>query len=306
MTFRKLTPAEAAVIEKKGTELPFTGRYYRFDQVGTYACRRCGAPLFSSEAKFDARCGWPSFDRVLPGAVREQPDADGHRVEIVCAACRGHLGHVFRGEGFTDQNTRHCVNSLSLDFVSATDAPTLAIGTLADEGQSPGAQDDRPAMAYFAGGCFWGVEHLLQQLEGVITVRSGYMGGHVPNPTYREVCGHETGHVETVEVVYDPTRVSYEEVAQRFFEIHDPTQANGQGPDLGPQYLSVVFTQTPDERDTVRRLIQRLMDRGYEVVTRVEDANAHPFWPAEAYHQNFLLRNHREPSCHGYVNRFGD
>ncbi len=287
MSYKTLTPEEAAVIEQKGTEPPYTGEFYRHHADGTYTCRRCGAPLFASTAKFESHCGWPSFDQALPGAVLEKTDADGRRTEIVCAACKGHLGHVFHGEGFTPRDTRHCVNSLSLGFEPAVD-------------------EDDAAVAYFAGGCFWGVEHLLQQLPGVQSVESGYMGGRTKNPTYEEVCSHATGHVETVKVTYDPTKVSYEEVAKRFFEIHDPTQANGQGPDLGPQYHSVIFVTDPAERATVQKLIQALKRRGLNVVTRVEDAGASPFWPAEAYHQDYYEHKGTEPYCHSRVKRFGE
>ena len=117
MTFNTLTPDEERVIAHKGTERPFSGEYEEFDEVGTFICRRCNAPLYQSASKFDARCGWPSFDKTIPGAVTESLDADGRRIEITCANCGGHLGHVFRGEGFTPLNTRHCVNSISMKFV---------------------------------------------------------------------------------------------------------------------------------------------------------------------------------------------
>ncbi len=114
---KKLTPEEERVIIKKGTETPFTGKYNDFFEDGTYVCRQCGAPLFKSDSKFHSGCGWPSFDENIENAVRRVPDADGMRTEIVCSNCGGHLGHVFEGEGFTPRNTRHCVNSISMDFI---------------------------------------------------------------------------------------------------------------------------------------------------------------------------------------------
>ena len=115
--FKKLTKEEEGVIIKKGTEMPFTGKYYAFWEKGTYVCKRCGAALYRSESKFEADCGWPSFDDEIPGAVKKSLDADGVRTEITCANCGAHLGHVFLGEGFTKNNVRHCVNSISMDFI---------------------------------------------------------------------------------------------------------------------------------------------------------------------------------------------
>ncbi len=280
MQWRPLSPEEEAVIVHKGTERPFTGKFVGHHEDGTYTCRRCGAKLFDSSAKFESGCGWPSFDTALPGVVREQPDADGRRVEIVCAACGGHLGHVFRGEGFTDRDTRHCVNSVSLDF-----APRQQVGT-----------------AYFAGGCFWGVEHLLQQQAGVLSVTSGYMGGQTKSPTYPDVCTGLTGHAETVKVEFDPSRVSYEALAKLFFEIHDPTQADGQGPDLGNQYRSVVFVLDAEQRRIAQQLILMLERKGLDVVTQVVDAGE--FFPAEDYHQDYYVRTGKQPYCHMRVKRF--
>jgi len=116
MNYNELTDEEIRVIENKGTEMPFSGKYNSFYEEGTYKCRKCNTPLYKSEDKFNSGCGWPSFDDEIEGAVKRVPDGDGRRVEIVCASCGGHLGHVFEGEGFTAKNTRHCVNSVSLDF----------------------------------------------------------------------------------------------------------------------------------------------------------------------------------------------
>jgi peptide methionine sulfoxide reductase msrA/msrB len=215
--------------------------------------------------------------------VKRTVDADGMRTEITCAHCGGHLGHVFEGEGFTDKNVRHCVNSISLTFVKAGEAVKTETG-------------------YFAGGCFWGTEHLLQQQEGVISVRSGYMGGHKDNPTYKEVCSGTTGHAETVEVVYDSEKIDYESVAKLFFEIHDPTQVDRQGPDVGNQYRSAVFYADADQKQIAEKLIGILKEKGLDVVTEVAPADT--FWPAEDYHQDYYAENGKQPYCHFYTKRF--
>ncbi len=159
------------------------------------------------------------------------------------------------------------------------------------------------AYGYFAGGCFWGVEHFLEQLPGVADVESGYMGGAGSAPTYEQVSTGMTGHAEAVRVRFDPQAISYEAVARRFFEIHDPTQADGQGPDLGPQYRSAVFVTGPEQRAIAERLISQLVANGYEVVTQVHDADT--FWPAEDYHQDYYVRTGKQPYCHRPVPRFG-
>lgn len=281
--YRDLTPEEIRVILHKGTEPPWSGEYVEFFEKGTYLCKRCLAPLFRSEAKFRAHCGWPSFDEAFPGAIREVPDPDGVRTEILCAACEAHLGHVFRGEGLTPKNVRFCVNSIAMTF-------------LRDQ------EWKNPAKAYFAGGCFWGVAYYFETLQGVQDVVVGYMGGVTQYPTYEEVCTGKTGHYEVVEVTYDPTVTSYEDLAKLFFEIHDPTQADGQGPDIGPQYRSAIFFGNDEELDVARKLIQTLKGKGYNVVTKILPITE--FYRAEAYHQNYYRKHGLHPSCHRYTPRF--
>ncbi len=288
MSDKKLTPEEQYVILQKGTERPFTGRYNDFFETGVYTCKQCGAPLYRSQDKFPSHCGWPSFDDEIEGAIRREVDADGRRTEILCAHCGGHLGHVFEGEMLTAKNVRHCVNSVSLDFVSAEQLAASAGTTL--------------RKAYFAGGCFWGVEHLMQQLPGVVAVVSGYMGGHKENPSYREVCSGSTGHLEVVEVSYDPGEVEFETLARLFFEIHDPTQANGQGPDIGAQYLSAIFYNDDEEKATAERLIAQLRSKGFDVVTQLLPHCT--FWRAEEYHQDYYEKTGKIPYCHHYQPRF--
>ena len=284
---KELTPLEKHVIIDKGTEAPFTGEYTDFTGRGTYHCRRCGAPLYRSYSKFHSGCGWPSFDDEIAGAVTRTVDADGRRTEITCASCGGHLGHVFEGEGFTDKDTRHCVNSVSLQFVSEND------NKMENKGKTE--------TAIFAGGCFWGVEHLMQQVKGVITAESGYIGGDVPEPTYEQVKTGKTGHAEAVRVIYDPSMVSYEQLARHFFEIHDPTQVNRQGPDVGHQYRSEIFYLSPGQKATAENLIEILVKRGYRVVTKLTPAT--DFFLAEDYHQDYTQRTGKEP-CGTYTKRF--
>ncbi|HRY31534.1 MAG TPA: bifunctional methionine sulfoxide reductase B/A protein [Bacteroidales bacterium] len=287
MKYRELTPDETYVIVHKGTERPFSGKYEDFWEKGTFSCKRCGAVLYRSETKFDAQCGWPSFDEEIQGAVKRQPDADGRRTEILCANCGGHLGHVFEGEGFTEKNSRHCVNSISMEFTP--DGQVLPAERITDT-------------AVFAGGCFWGVEHFLQKSKGVISVESGYMGGHKENPSYEEVCSGKTGHYEVVQVIFDPAETSYETLARLFFEIHDPTQWDRQGPDRGEQYRSAVFFRNTEQKEITERLIAQLKDKGYNVVTEVRPSAV--FWKAEEYHQDYYSHKGSLPYCHGYTQRF--
>lgn len=281
--YRTLTPEEKRVIVNKGTELAFTGKYDKFYEAGIYVCKRCGAELYRSTDKFDSGCGWPSFDDEIPGAVNRT--RDGFRTEITCANCGAHLGHVFLNEGFTDKNTRHCVNSISLVFIPAHE-------------QQGAARDT----AYFAGGCFWGVEYYLEQAPGVLSVESGYMGGSIESPSYRQVSSHRSGHAETVQVVYDPSKTDYEEVAKLFFEIHDPTQVNRQGPDVGNQYRSEVFYRTVEQKEIAEKLVSILEKKGMDIATLITPART--FWEAEDYHQDYYSRNGGTPYCHRRVNRF--
>ena len=284
MSYNQLTPDEERVIVQKGTEMPGSGKYYLNKESGTYLCRRCDTPLFRSSDKFDSGTGWPSFDDAIEGAVRQIPDADGRRTEIVCASCGAHLGHVFFKEGLTEKNVRHCVNSISLSFLHET---TSAVVT---------------RTAIFAGGCFWGVEYHFKKVKGVLSVKSGYTGGVIDNPSYKQVCSGKTGHAEAVEVEFDSALVSYETLAKLFFEIHDPTQRNRQGPDIGTQYRSAIFYADEEQKRVAEKLIGELKSKGYHVATSVDKAGK--FWYAEEYHQDYYAKTGHQPYCHIYQKRF--
>lgn len=275
-TWNALSAEERRVIEDKGTEYPFTGEFNEHFVQGTYSCKRCDAELFRSHDKFASSCGWPSFDDEIEGAIKRELDADGRRTEILCNNCDAHLGHVFIGEGLTDKNLRHCVNSISLNFTPDS--------------------SDSTKRAYFAGGCFWGVEYFFQNLDGVVETEVGYMGGHTKNPTYREVCTGQTGHLEVIEIAYDENKVTYEELVKLFFEIHDYAQVNGQGPDIGPQYRSAIFYSNDEERNVNAALIDYLNKHEKSVATELIKVDT--FYPAEDYHQEYYTNTGKQPYCH--------
>lgn len=278
--YNELSAEEARVILNKGTERPFTGSLLAHDENGLYVCKQCHSALYRSEDKFNSHCGWPSFDDEIPGAVKRVLDADGRRTEIVCAICKGHLGHVFEGEYLTDKNTRHCVNSVSMSFVPK----------------------EKVSVAIFASGCFWGTEYYFKRAKGVLETSVGYIGGEKENPTYREVCSGGTGHAEATLVHYDPDVISYEALARLFFETHDPTQKDGQGPDIGHQYRSAVFYNTEAEKEIIEKLIAELEAKSYGIATEVVPATK--FWMAEDYHQDYYDMKGGTPYCHAYTKRF--
>lgn len=279
-----LPPELLAVIQHKGTEKPFSGFYNDFQDEGSYLCRQCGLALFRSHTKFHSGCGWPSFDQEIPNAILRERDADGIRCEILCARCHAHLGHVFKGEQLTALNTRHCVNSTSLDFI-----PDLNVVDTEE--------------AIFAAGCFWGVQSLFNQLKGVLKTEVGYTGGKKNYPTYNEVCSGTTGHFEAIRVIYDPKILSYEQVVKYFFEIHDPTQQNGQGPDRGDQYRSAIFYYDDNQRKIAEKMKILLANiTQTSIATLILPVSL--FWPAEDYHQNYDEKTGHQPYCHHHVKKF--
>lgn len=277
-----LTPKTKMIMFSKATEKPD----YKCDlkiESGSYLCRNCGIKLFEAKDKFESGTGWPSFDKSYENHVIELLDSDGIRIEITCGKCKSHLGHVFHNELLTKQNTRYCVNSKALDFVSKIEVKNT------DE-------------IIVAGGCFWGVEHYMNKLTGILKTEVGYIGGKNDYPTYEDVCYNNTGDYEAVRVVFDSEKINTDEVLKYFFEIHDFTQKNGQGNDIGNQYLSRIFIYNDKQRLIAEEIIKQLKNMNFQVCTQILSMQI--FYPAEDYHQGYYQRNGQLPYCHSWKKIF--
>lgn len=265
-----LSPEEKHIIENKGTESPFSGEYNDHFEAGIFICRACKSPLYESNTKFNSGCGWPSFDEELDGAITRYEDLNGGRVrtEICCSNCDGHLGHVFQGEKITEKDSRHCVNSLSIQF-----RPYINLSKV-----------------YFGAGCFWSVEKLFRKVKGVYLSQAGYMGGDTKNPTYQEICKGNTNHAEVIEVCFDEKIVSYHEILKVFWDNHNPTTLNQQGVDIGTQYRSVIFYTSELQKEEAEKSIS-IQQEKWENTIVTQIITAPKFYRAEEYHQNYLDKN---------------
>lgn len=301
----KLDPEAYRVTQNAGTEPAFCGTLLDNKREGTYACVVCGLPLFSSDSKFNSGTGWPSFYQPVDKdhiAYHEDASHGMVRTEIECARCGSHLGHVFE-DGPKPTGLRYCLNGAALTFY---DKGSLPKDRFTPDASAAGAAAAAPAVpaaaagletAYFAGGCFWGIEHWFSLCPGVVEAVSGYMGGTGPG-NYEAVCSGTTGHAEAVKVVFDPSKVTYRQLLEGFFMMHDPTQVNRQGPDVGTQYRSAIFCTTPEQLSEAKSEIARQQDKGLlgrRIATEV--AQAGTFHTAEAYHQDYVDRTGR--ACHG-------
>jgi peptide methionine sulfoxide reductase msrA/msrB len=283
-----LTPEQYCVLRKSGTERAFTGKYDNFYEEGIYACGACGTPLFGSETKYDHGTGWPSFTAAIDDS-RIEYRADYSllmkRTEVRCGVCGSHLGHVF-DDGPPPTNKHFCINSVALDFASKDSvSPSGTMSTSPETNQGKKVVSET---ATFAAGCFWGVEHKFGQLKGVLSTNVGYTGGDVKNPTYRQVCSDRTGHAEAIHIIYDPEDISYEDLVTFFFKIHDPTQLNRQGLDVGSQYRSAIFYHDEVQKKTALKVIEDLNRSGRfkkPIATQVVPYSE--FYKAEEYHQKY-------------------
>ena len=284
----KLTPEQKRITQAAGTEPAFCGTLLDNKKDGMYACVVCSLPLFKSSDKFTSGTGWPSF--TLPydreHVVGKTDRSLGmERTEILCGRCDAHLGHVFE-DGPAPSGLRFCLNSESLTFYEDGDE------------LPPAARPVKADTAYFAGGCFWGVEYAFNELPGVYSATSGYQNGSVEDPDYKAVCTGNTGHAESVRVRFDPSKIDYETLVRFFFRIHDPTTLNRQGFDVGTQYRSGIYTTSDEQAAIAKKVVADLSARDNfidrEIVTEIEPAEK--FYIAETYHQDYVNRTGR--ACH--------
>lgn len=321
---QRLTPEQYRIVRAKGTERAFCGTLLDNHKEGYYLCVACGLPLFHSNAKFDSGTGWPSFFQpVGPENIHEEQDYTFGmvRTEIMCARCGGHLGHVFE-DGPKPTGLRYCLNSESLKFVDDADAKSAADTWLAasetasktDEPKSvtrlPLPTKDAPlasatgeAKAVFAGGCFWCTEAVFEGIDGVKDVVSGYANGDPRRANYEAVCEGDTGHAESIQITYDPSKVTFGKLLRIFMGTHNPTQVNAQGPDHGTQYRSAIFYTDDKQKEVAESYIKELSDTtlfgGRKIATAVEPLKG--FYPAEDYHQNFVKNNPNYPYVRMWV-----
>lgn len=276
-----LTPAQFQIARLKGTERAGTGEFCERHEPGLYGCVCCGTPLFDSRVKFESGTGWPSFNQpVAENAIKYEKDTSYGmvRVEVMCNTCDAHQGHVFP-DGPAPSGLRYCINSASMKLIE---------------------EDKTEATAILGGGCFWCTEAVFQRIKGVTKVESGYSGGAIKNPTYKEICTGKTGHAEVIKITYNPEILPYADLLRIFFSTHDPTTLNRQGYDSGTQYRSVIFFRDENEQKVAEEVKEEMKTYFDDpIVTEVSHLAA--YYPAEDYHQNYYNQNGQQPYCRAVI-----
>ncbi len=300
---QKLTAEQFKITQQCGTEPPFHNAYWDNHKPGIYVDVVSGEPLFSSLNKFDSGTGWPSFTQPIKGVeITEKQDTSFGtvRTEVRSKQADSHLGHLFDDGPRDKGGMRYCINSAALKFIPVAEMTQAGYGQYLGPFVAAGLiKAPKQETAILAGGCFWGMEEIIRKLPGVLKTTVGYSGGQTANPTYEQVCTGTTGHAESIEVVFDPDQMSYEKLLDYFFRMHDPTTLNRQHNDIGTQYRSAIFYTSEAQKRTAEQVVARLTAaKKFDRPITTEITAATKFYPAEEYHQKYLVKHPGGYTCH--------